>query len=108
LVRTDAAEQGQGIAVRFFENLAALVTRLRWLVIAGWIVVLAAAMTALPSLGSEVNSDPSLFLSSSAPSVQAQTLGQPLLGTRTTSRVTIVAGTLGREAGQYGHRRDHP
>ena len=81
--------------MRFFEALAAWVVRFRLLVIAGWIIVLAAAMIALPSLGSEVNSDPSLFLSNSTPSVQAETLGAPLLGSRTTSRVTVVAARSG-------------
>ena len=81
--------------MRFFEALAAWVVRFRLLVIAGWVVALVAAMAALPSLGSEVNSDPSLFLSASAGSVQAADLGTPLLGSRTTSKVTIVAATSG-------------
>jgi RND superfamily putative drug exporter len=38
-----------------------------------------------------VNSDPSLFLSSSAPSVTASSLGSPLLGKSSTSKITIVA-----------------
>jgi putative drug exporter of the RND superfamily len=81
--------------VRFFAALAAWVVRFRLLVIAGWVVVLAAATVALPSLGSQVNSDPSLFLSGSARSVEASALGAPLLGARTTSKVTIVAATSG-------------
>jgi RND superfamily putative drug exporter len=81
--------------VRFFESLAAWVVRFRLLVIACWLVALVAAVVALPSLGSEVNSDPSLFLSGSAGSVQAADLGASLLGARTTSNVTIVAATAG-------------
>jgi RND superfamily putative drug exporter len=81
--------------VRFFAALAAWVVRFRLLVIACWVVALVAAMTALPSLGSEVNSDPSLFLSSGAHSVQAADLGTSLLGARTASKVTIVAATSG-------------
>jgi RND superfamily putative drug exporter len=81
--------------MRFFEALAAWVVRFRLLVIACWVLALAAAMVALPSLGSEVNSDPSLFLSGSARSVEAAALGAPLLGSRTTSKVTIVAATSG-------------
>jgi len=77
--------------VNFFGSLAAWIVRFRYAVIVGWVLVLAASLVALPSLGSEVNSDPSLFLSSGARSVQAQALGAPLLGSRTTSRVTIVA-----------------
>jgi uncharacterized membrane protein YdfJ with MMPL/SSD domain len=52
-------------------------------------------MVALPALGSEVNSDPSLFLSGGARSVEAADLGTSLLGARTASKVTIVAATSG-------------
>jgi putative drug exporter of the RND superfamily len=79
----------------FFGALAAWVVRFRWLVIACWVVVLAASWVALPALGSEVNSDPSLFLSGSARSVEAANLGTALLGARTTSKVTIVLATAG-------------
>ena len=81
--------------MRFFAALAAGVVRFRLLVIAGWVVVLVVATVALPSLGGQVNSDPSLFLSGSARSVEAASLGAPLLGARTTSKVTIVAATSG-------------
>jgi putative drug exporter of the RND superfamily len=81
--------------VTFFETLATWVVRFRLVVIACWVVALAAAMVALPALGSEVNSDPSLFLSGSARSVTAAALGTSLLGARTTSNVTIVAATSG-------------
>jgi RND superfamily putative drug exporter len=81
--------------MKFFEALASWVVRFRLLVIACWVIALAAAMVALPSLGSEVNSDPSLFLSGSARSVEAASLGTSLLGARTTSKVTIVAATPG-------------
>jgi putative drug exporter of the RND superfamily len=81
--------------MRFFESLAAWVVRFRLLVIACWLVALVAAMVALPALGSEVNSDPSLFLSGGARSVEAADLGTSLLGARTTSKVTIVAATAG-------------
>jgi putative drug exporter of the RND superfamily len=74
-----------------FERLAGFVVRYRWLVVAVWGAVLAAAMIVLPSLGSEVNSDPSLFLSSSAQSVQAASLGGSLVGSSATSKITIVA-----------------
>ena len=74
-----------------FERLAGLVVRYRWLVVSLWAAALATAMVALPGLGSEVNSDPSLFLSASARSVQAASLGAPLLGKSGTSKITIVA-----------------
>ena len=57
----------------------------------GWLAVTVAAMLALPGLGSEVNSDPSLFLPATAPSVQAAALAAPLQGSVTKSKVTIVA-----------------
>jgi putative drug exporter of the RND superfamily len=75
----------------FFEGLAGFVVRFRVLVVAFWAVVMVAAILALPGLGSEVNSDPSLFLSSGARSVQAASLAAPLLGGPATSKITIVA-----------------
>ncbi|HEY7261972.1 MAG TPA: MMPL family transporter [Trebonia sp.] len=81
--------------MRFFAAMAARVVRFRLLVIACWVVVLGAAMVALPSLGSQVNSDPSLFLSGGARSVEAAALGAPLVGSRTTTKITIVAATTG-------------
>ena len=81
--------------MRFFAALAAGVVRFRLIVIAAWVVALVGATVALPSLGNEVNSDPSLFLASGTPSVQAQTLAASLLGERTTSKVTIVAARSG-------------
>ena len=74
-----------------FEGLARFVVRFRVLVAVFWLVVMAVALLALPSLGSEANSDPSLFLSSSAPSVKAADVGTPLLGSTSKSKITIVA-----------------
>jgi uncharacterized membrane protein YdfJ with MMPL/SSD domain len=50
------------VTLAFFAGLARLVVRFRVLVAAGWLVVLATAMLALPSLGSQTNSDPTLGL----------------------------------------------
>ncbi len=75
----------------FFAGLAALVVRFRLLVIAVWAVVLVGAFLALPSLGSQANSDTTAFLSSSAKSVEAQSLGISVLGSTSRSRITIVA-----------------
>jgi len=80
----------------FFAALARQVLRFRLLVIAGWAVIIVAAVVALPSLGSEVNRDPSLFLPASAPSVQATSLGSLLLGNKTTSKITIIAASSGQ------------
>jgi putative drug exporter of the RND superfamily len=79
----------------FFGGLARFVVRFRVLVAVSWLVIIAAAMLALPSLGSQANSDPSLFLSSGARSVQAAALGTSLLGRSSTSRITIVAARAG-------------
>jgi len=79
----------------FFEGLARFVVRFRVLVAVLWLVVIAAAMLALPGLGSQANSDPSLFLSSGARSVEAAALGTSLLGKTSTSRITIVAARPG-------------
>ena len=78
-----------------FEGLARFVVRFRILVAVSWLMIIAAAMLALPSLGSQANSDPSLFLSSSARSVEAATLGTSLLGKPSTSRITVVAARPG-------------
>jgi RND superfamily putative drug exporter len=75
----------------FFETLAAFVVRFRILIVAAWAVVMVGAILALPGLGSESNSDPSLFLSSGARSVEAASLGTALLGSQDTSKITIVA-----------------
>jgi RND superfamily putative drug exporter len=79
------------MTLAFFEGLARLVVRFRVLVVVSWLVIMAAAMLALPGLGSQANSDPSLFLSSSARSVEASALGASLLGRSSTSKITIVA-----------------
>jgi RND superfamily putative drug exporter len=80
-------------------GLARFVVRFRVQVAVAWGVVLVVATVALPSLGSEVNSDPSLFLGSAARSVKATSLGAPLLGKQATSKITIVAA---REDGPLG------
>ena len=70
---------------------ANFVVRFRVAIVLAWAVALIGAMVALPSLSGEVNSDPSLFLSSNARSVAAQALGSSLTGGRTTATITIVA-----------------
>jgi putative drug exporter of the RND superfamily len=77
-------------------SFASFVVRFRWAIVFAWAVALIAATVALPGLSSEVNSDPSLFLSSSARSVTASALGSSLVGGRTASKITIVAA---RQAG---------
>jgi len=79
----------------WFAGLARFVVRFRVPVAVAWGVVLILATVALPSLGREVNSDPSLFLGSAARSVTASSLGAPLLGKTATSKITIVAARSG-------------
>ena len=74
-----------------FAALARFVVRYRVLVAVIWGAVLVTATVALPSLGREVDSDPSLFLGSAARSVAASSLGAPLLGRRSASKITVVA-----------------
>ena len=75
----------------FFAGLAAFVVRFRLLVIGLWAVILVGAFMALPSLGSQANSDTTAFLSSNAKSVEAESLGTSVLGSTKHSRITIVA-----------------
>jgi RND superfamily putative drug exporter len=75
----------------WLEGLARFVVRFRVPVAVAWGVVLVLSWVALPSLGREVNSDPSLFLGSAARSVTASSLGAPLLGKSATSKITVVA-----------------
>jgi putative drug exporter of the RND superfamily len=77
------------------ERLAAAVVRFRVPVVAFWAAVLVVAMVTLPGLGSEVNSDPSLFLSASARSVRAAALATPLPDRTARSKVSIVAARAG-------------
>jgi RND superfamily putative drug exporter len=78
---------------RFFQRLARVVVRYRFLVVALWLV--AVVVTArLPSLSSEINNDNSQFLPASTPSSKAANLATPILGSFTdSSNVTIVGAT---------------
>ncbi len=78
---------------RFFEALGRGVVRLRWLVVAIWIIGTVVTVRALPTLASEVNNNNSTFLPASAPSNQAAALAQPLIGSVDHSNVPIVAAT---------------
>lgn len=81
---------------RFFSALGRNVVRYRYLVLAAWIAIAVVASITLPSLGSEVNNDNSQFLPKSAPSEQAATLAQPILGKAgVSSQVLVVASTNG-------------
>ena len=77
-----------------YESLGRFVVRYRWAVVAFWLVVAVATTAALPSLGSEVNSNNSAFLAKTAPSTKAANLAAPLLGAGAAGRlsaITIIA-----------------
>jgi putative drug exporter of the RND superfamily len=71
------------------------VVRFRWLVVAVWIVGTVLAVHAFPSLASQVNNNNSEFLPATAPSNQAATLAQPLIGSTREAQVPVVAVTTG-------------
>ncbi|MDA8357015.1 MAG: MMPL family transporter [Actinomycetota bacterium] len=69
------------------------VVKLRWIILAVWIVGTILAVHAFPSLASQVNDNNSAFLPASAPSNQAAVLAKPLIGSTSQSQVPVVAVT---------------
>lgn len=78
-----------------FEAFARGVVRLRWLVVAVWVVGTVLAVHAFPSLASEVNNNNSAFLPATAPSNEAAALAKPLVGSTNETQVPVVAATSG-------------
>ncbi|MHB8219038.1 MAG: MMPL family transporter [Acidimicrobiales bacterium] len=76
-----------------FGALGRAVVRLRWIVVAIWIVGTVLAVHSFPSLASQVNDNNSAFLPASAPSNQAAALAKPLIGSTSESQVPVVAVT---------------
>ena len=54
-----------------FASVGRFAVRYRWAVVLGWLVVTAAAVIVLPSLGSVIRNDNTAFLPRTAPSVEA-------------------------------------
>jgi len=82
---------------RAYAALGRGVVRFRWVIIALWVIGTVLSVRALPSLSSQVNNDNSKFLPTSAPSNQAATLAQPLIGQINQAQVIVVvsgSGTL--------------
>ena len=75
---------------KFFEHLGVFSVRFRYLVVAGWIAGLIAAVTFLPSLGSVVQNNFANFLPQNSPSIQAANLATALQKTNA-SIVIVVA-----------------
>ncbi len=82
-----------------FATIGRGVVRLRWLVLAIWVVGTVLAVHAFPSLASQVNNDNSAFLPSTAPSNQAAVLAEPLIGSTRQSQIPVVAVTTGPSLG---------
>jgi RND superfamily putative drug exporter len=82
---------------RFFDALGRTSVRLRWPIVALWLVGAVLAVHFLPSLASQVNNNNSAFLPASSPSSQASVLATPFQRSNE-AVVTIVAsrasGTL--------------
>lgn len=79
-----------------FEAIGRGVVRLRWVVVAVWVLGTVFAVHAFPSLASQVNNDNSAFLPATAPSNEAAALAKPLIGSTRQTHVPVVAVTTGR------------
>ena len=80
-----------------FGILARTVVRLRWIVLAFWLLAAVLTTALLPSLGSQVNDDNSAFLPASTPSTKAAALAAPLNGAAgKSSQILIVASRAGQ------------
>jgi RND superfamily putative drug exporter len=80
-----------------YGGIAGFIVRFRVLVAIFWVIVTIVSSLALPSLGNEVNSDNTLFLSAGSPTARAGALATPLLGSSATqSQVDVVAARAGR------------
>ncbi|MGH9044311.1 MAG: MMPL family transporter [Acidimicrobiales bacterium] len=86
---------------RLFHGLGRCVVRYRWVIVIVWLVGTVISVKSLPSLASQVNNNNSSFLPSSAPSVHAADLAEPLSGPVDQSLVQVVAvssaGSLGAQ-----------
>jgi putative drug exporter of the RND superfamily len=78
---------------RAFGALGRGVVRFRWLILVLWVLGTMIAVRSLPTLGSQVNNDNSQFLPASAPSNQAATLAEPLIGSSNHAQISVVAVT---------------
>ncbi|HEY8081099.1 MAG TPA: MMPL family transporter, partial [Acidimicrobiales bacterium] len=67
------------------------VVRLRWVVVALWLIVPTVLWLALPSLASQVNNDTTAFLPAGSPSLAAARLAEPIIGSTTAASVNVVA-----------------
>ncbi len=76
---------------RAFAALGRGVVRFRWVILVVWLVAAMALPAALPSLGNEVNNNNSDFLPANTPSVVAQKLAKPLIGSVTNSEIPVIA-----------------
>lgn len=78
-----------------FEAIGRGVVRLRWVVLAVWVLGTVFAVHAFPSLASQVNNNNSAFLPATAPSNEAAALAKPLIGSTSQTQIPVVAVTAG-------------
>jgi putative drug exporter of the RND superfamily len=74
-----------------FAEFGRFIVKVRWFVVALWIIVPIALAAALPSLASQVNNDTTAFLPSASPSVRAAALAAPIIGNPSAAVVSVVA-----------------
>jgi putative drug exporter of the RND superfamily len=84
-----------GSSTNVFGAVGHFSVRHRWWVVASWILVAGAVTALLPGLGSVIDNDTTAFLPASAPSVRAQNLVDPLLGSGQASGVLVAASDAG-------------
>ena len=78
-----------------FAELAKVVIRFRWLVVAAWVIGVIAANRLLPDITAVTHSSNAQFLSASSPSVQASRLAAPFRTVDPSQTATIVASRPG-------------
>ena len=80
----------------FFTSLGCWTVRLRWLIVAAWIVAAVALTLGLPGISSVEKSSNSQFLPASMPSEQAARLAAPFRSTTTSEAMLVAATDRGR------------
>jgi putative drug exporter of the RND superfamily len=76
-----------------FAAIARFDVRFRWLIVAVWIVGVAAGVKFLPGLSSVTQGSNTQFLSSSAPSVRAAQLAEPFQGKANSSATSVIVAS---------------
>jgi RND superfamily putative drug exporter len=83
----------------FFASLGRQTVRLRWLIVAVWIVAAVALTLGLPGISTVEKSSNSQFLPASMPSEQASRLAAPFQSATTSEAILVAATAQGRLSG---------